>query len=199
MPSRKQKNRALKRRRQKIDPGDLAPGIAAGLTQDVSIEELRDAHQGKIPDGLKVAQHMNQEQSSGVSRGLRPHFVAQDKITEFIRQSPDGRKFADVEITFTKDILDQIRGGMLCLKCMEPQSYPFEDFHLKGCEGVLMRGPRYMKEWQIIDLAMEFEGETHIGPSKPMAEYDAEIEEKRLKRAFDEKVAGGKSAMKGLR
>lgn len=199
MPSRKVKNRALKRRRQFIDTSDLAPGIAEGLTQDVSIGELRKEYKGKIPDSIKVASHMNQEQRSGVSRGLRPHFVAQNSITGFIRQSPDGRKFADVEITFTREILNQIRAGMICLKCMEPQASPFEDAHIPGCEGVLMRGPRYMREWQIIDLAMEFEGETHIGPAKPMAEHDAEIEERRLKRQFDEQIATGKSPMKGLK
>lgn len=199
MPTRKQRNRALKRKRQFIDTGDLAPGVAAGITQDVSIKELRAEHKGTIGDSIKVAQHMNKETKTGARGGLRPHFVAQNSITGLIREAPDGRRFADVELTFTKDILDQIRAGMICLKCLEPQDRPFEDYHLKGCEGVLMRGPHYMRDWQIVDLALEFEGETHIGPSKPMAEHDAEIEERRLKRQFDRKVLLGRSPMKGLR
>lgn len=199
MASAKQRNKALKRK-QLVNPADLAPRVAEGLTQGVSIEEIRAEGRGKKnPSGLQAIQHMNSEVPSGVGRVPTPHFVAKDSITGYIRQSPDGRRFADAELTFTEDVMAAIRSGLICLKCLEPQGHPFEDFHLVGCEGVAVRGDRYMRDWQIIDIAMEFEGQTHLGPAKPLAEHDAEIEERRLRRQFDEKIAGGKSPMKGLR
>ncbi len=218
MASRKQRNRALRLKRN-IPERDLSPKIAGGLTQGVPLKELRgvgpELERGEstpsemlamasergahAPSGLEAMQHMNTEADSGSSRVPRPHFVGEDSITGLIREAPDGRKFADVKLHFTPDIMMAMRTGMMCLKCMEPQGYPWEDFHLPGCEGKAIRGDRYMRDWQIVDIAMEFEGETHIGPAKPLAEHDAEIEEKRLKRAFNEKIAQGKSPMKGLR
>ncbi len=218
MASHKQRNKALKRKRQGVSEGDLSPKIASGLTQGVSLKELRgvgaELERGEstpaemlemasergahMPSGLEAMQHMNTEKDSGIARAPRPHFVGEDSITGYIRQAPDGRKFADVKLHFTPDIMMAIRTGMMCLKCLEPQGYPWEDFHLQGCEGRAIRGDRYMRDWQIVDIAMEFEGETHLGPAKPLAEHDAEIEEKRLKREFHEQIAQGRSPMKGL-
>ena len=57
-----------------------------------------------------------------------------------------------------------------------------------------MRGPRYMRDgWQTADIALEFEGEVHVGPSKPISEYEAEVEERREQRKFAAKIAEGGS------
>lgn len=198
MPTQKQRKR--KSKRQLIDPADVAAGLREGLTQGVPISEINRQGRGeKIPSGLAASQHMNTEKKSGTAGVPTPHFVGRDSITGFIRQSPDGRKFADAELTFTPDVLNAIRAGMICLKCLEPQEYSFEGAHVPGCEGVQIHGPHYMRDYQIIDLAMEFEGETHIGPAKPLAEHEAEVDERRAKRKFDLALAQGRSPMTGLK
>ena len=186
---------SIRRRRNKkqlIDPGDLAPSVAAGLTQDVSIEELQAESRESIPGGLKASQHMNRE--TIISRVPNPHFVGQHKNTGLVRQAQDGRKLVDAEITFTHPFFDAIRGGMMCLKCMEPQETANEDVHLPGCEGVLIHGPRYMRDfYQVLDISLEFEGDVHIGPSKPMSEVITEKDERAARLAFDLKIAAGGS------
>ncbi len=186
-----------KRAKQFVDPGDLAPSVAAGLTQDVSIEELRAADPGRIPGGHKAAQHMNRE-SGG--RTPNPHFVAAHKNTGLVRQAQDGRKLIDAEITFTQPVFNAIRAGMMCLKCMEPQSSANADEHIPGCEGVLVHGSRYMRDfYQVQDIALEFEGETHIGPSKPMSEIVAERELEVAKALFNRKIDEGGSRGRNAR
>lgn len=200
-----------RKRHYKIDATELSPKLAAGLTQgdehhvETFVVDDRTGQKAKrlvgesskLPDGIKVAQHMNTE-TEGSTRAPNPHFVGIDDPYGMIRQDATGRKMGDVNLVFTHEVMNALRSGMICLKCLEPQAFAFEDAHLRSCEGVMVRGPRYMRDWQIVDIAVEFEGETHVGPQKPLAEYEEEIEEKRLRRAFDEKIAGGKSRMKGI-
>lgn len=186
-----------KNKQRKLDRSELSPAVAAGITE--SQEELEAQPKGKIPDGLKVAQHMNQEHDTGISRAPRPHFVGVDDPHGIVRKDETGRKMGDVNLIFTHEMMSALRSGMVCLKCLEPQEFAFEDHHLRSCEGVMVRGPRYMRDWQIVDIAVEFVGETHVGPQKPLAEYEEELEEKILKHQFDTKIASGKSPMKGIK
>lgn len=202
--------RRRRKRHYKIDATELHPSQAAGLTQgpgehDPLIQYGRDPETGaplmmlpgqapQNPSGLEVAQRVVAPKESGQARVPLPRFVGELNVdTGLIRQAPDGRRFADATLSFPPEVVRAIQAGMVCLKCLEPQPFSFADRHVPGCEGVLMRGPHYMAQWQIIDFALEFEGDKHIGPSKPMAEYDAEIEEKRLKHQFENKVLSGKS------
>lgn len=198
-------SRRRRSKHYKIDATELSPRQAAGLTQgdehevrpyttmDGQVVTKVEGQSGKVGDAIKVAQHMNSEEASGTARAPRPHFVGIDDPYGVVREDDTGRRMGDANLIFTYDMMLALRSGMICLKCLEPQEYPFEDHHLRSCEGVMTRGSRYMREWQIVDIAMEFEGETHVGPQKPLAEYEAEIEEKRLKRQFAEQIAAGKS------
>lgn len=120
---------------------------------------------------------------------MRPRFHAENVDTGLVRESL-GRKFMDAEIVYPEEVRRAILAGMICLKCQEPQELPFEDSHIDGCEGVLVRGKHYMRDWQIIDCAHEMEGEKHLGPAKPMREFldqqDARLEKRKfIKRVLD--------------
>jgi hypothetical protein len=193
-----------RRKRSKlIHPDELAPGIAAGLTQGVPLSELKrvDSEERaagrRVPSGLSSAQHLNEKQPG---RHVIPHFVGRDNPeSPLVRVMPDGRRFADVNLTFPTDVLRAIQAGMICMKCLEPQETSFGDRHIVNCEGVLTRGPHYMRDWQIIEFALEFSGDTHIGPSRPINEHLEDLDEKTLRREFDQRIAAGKSPMRGLR
>jgi hypothetical protein len=182
--SKRKRNKALtKRHVHKVNPDDLHPSIAAGLTQGASAEEAQQ-HLGKITpvkDGADIARELARTPTVDGSRVPLPRFTATTTDTGFVRESHD-RRLADATLTFPPETFGALRAGMICLKCLEPQEHSFEDYHLEGCEGVALHGPTYMKDRQIMDLAMEFEGEKHIGPSKPMSEYLAE-QDKRTGRA----------------
>lgn len=191
MPTKKQKNRALKRRRHEIDPGELHPSLRAGLTQGASAEEAQQ-HLGAVAnhDGRDIVKYMREEQQSSTARVPTPRFAGSDSSTGFVRQSLD-RKMGDALLTFPPEVIRAIQSGMICLRCLEPQSWAFEDAHLEGCEGVLIHGPHYMKDRQVMDFAMEFEGDKHIGPSKPMSELAEEQDARVEKRLFIKRVADG--------
>lgn len=190
MASKRQRNRALKRERH-VNPDDLAPGIAKGLTQGASAQEALDEFPTQGVSGVEMIRHMSGERQLEGMRGVpRPHFVAKNTSTGFVRASLD-REFGDVTVTFTKDVMDALRSGMICLRCFEPQSSAFADEHIEGCEGFEIHGAHYMRDRQILDIAMEFEGDQHLGPSKPMGELLDEQEERSEKRKFMKRVLDG--------
>lgn len=186
------KKHAYKTKKQKLVREDeLAPGIAAGLTQGLPAEEALRAHPVTGRPGVETIRHMTEDKKVHGMRVPVPHFVGKNASTGFVRESM-GRKMGDVQMQFTPEVMRAMREGSLCLRCLEPQSYPFEDSHLPGCEGVLLHGPRYMKDRQILDIAMEFEGEVHVGPSKPMQEMlDAQDERMEKRRFIDRVLQGG--------
>ena len=50
-----------------------------------------------------------------------------------------------------------------------------------------------MKERQIMDVAMEFEGDKHLGPARPMSEYLEEQSLRHEKAKFEARIAEGRS------
>ena len=50
-----------------------------------------------------------------------------------------------------------------------------------------------------MDFAMEFEGEVHVGPNKPISEYLLEQDLEREKRKHAKKLKEGGSPLKGVR
>lgn len=186
------RNRAL-RGKQTINPDNLAPGIAAGLTQGVSKEEvMRDlAAQASAPSGVESIRHMNHVEHVG--RVPLPKFVPDETPSDLVVIFPDGRAFREVEKMFQPDVIAAMRGGMICLRCLEPQAEAFGDDHLPGCEGVAMHGTRYMRDRMILDLNMEMRDGKHLGPAKPMSEYLDEQAIRAERARFDAKIAEGGS------
>lgn len=187
--NRKQRNRALRRKRL-VREDELQPGIAAGLTQGVPAEEALAAFPVTAPAGVETLRHMASDELLGDSRVPRPHFVAKDAGTDTVLIVGD-RAFRDVTRTFTNEQMGALRGGMLCLWCLEPQPHAFADEHLEGCFYVKLHGRHAMRERQILDVAMEFEGNVHLGPAKPLSEHLAEVELRTEKRRFIDKVIEG--------
>lgn len=196
MASKVEKRKDKIRRHSKqarIDPSRLAPGVAAGLAQGREEIEAADqafAESGRMPSGVEMLRRWEAERGK-VGRVPTPKFIAQNTSTGFIRQRPDGSKVADAVLTFEPSTMRAMREGMICMRCLEPQPHTFADEHIEGCEGVQLHGPNYMKDRQIIDLAMEFEGEKHIGPSKPMQEFLDAQDERVEKREFVMRVLNG--------
>jgi hypothetical protein len=184
------KNKALKKP-QLVNPDDLHPNMAPGLTQGVPRDEALAMFPAKGTDGVTALQHLTRDEPMEGLRGVpRPHFRAEDADTGFLRVSGD-RTLRDAAMFYTHEMMNALRAGMVCLRCLEPQSHSFADDHIEGCEGVLIHGPRYMRDRQILDIAMEFEGNKHLGPSKPMQELLDEQDERVEKRRFIKGILDG--------
>jgi hypothetical protein len=186
---------AAKRRKQKIDPDkDLAPIWAGGYTEGVSAEEVEQ--QTYTPAAKRDRSYMGEEANVLGMRVPRPSFVAEEDADSIWYDHSTGRMQKNVVMTFRPETVRALQSGMICLRCLEPQA---EAFPLV-CDSNKWSGCSYpIRDRQIMDFAMEFEGEKHLGPAKPISEYLAEREERKERRAFHKKLVGGGSRMKGLR
>lgn len=191
MATKKQRARVSKRRRHEISPDDLHPSLRAGLTQGATAEEAQQ-ELGPVAnkDAGDIVAYMRDQEAVAGTRVPIPRFVGQNASTGFVRESLD-RRMGDAMLTFPRETIRAIQSGMICLRCLEPQPGAFADEHLEGCEGVLLHGPSYMKDRQVVDFALEFEGENHIGPSRPMSEFAEEQDARVEKRRFVKRVADG--------
>jgi hypothetical protein len=175
---------AAKRRKQRVRAEDLAPGIAEGITIGASEQEALAAHPIKKISPLEHRLgHMREDAPS------RVRFVAEPN--EAIVDFGDGRKMHDVDVVVTEATKRQMLAGYKCLRCHEPQETSFP----KYCD--LCGYP--MGDRQIMDAALEFDGERHLGPRKPMREILDEQDARIEKEKFDCAIAEGRSPMKGLR
>lgn len=192
MANKRQRNRAIKRRR-KIDTSELQPRVAAGLAQgreEIEAADLAFASSPRSPSGVEMLRRWESEQGKS-ERVPHPKFVGESRATGFVRQRPDGSKLADTVLSFPPDVMRAIREGMICLRCLEPQPYAFADQHIEGCEGVMLHGQSYMKDRQVMDIAMEFEGEKHFGPSMAMQQFLDAQDERVQKRKFIVRILEG--------
>lgn len=196
MASKKQRNRALKRRKQLVREDDLSPGIAAGLTQGASAKEALELHPVQSTSGIEVVKHMGQAGNVEGTRVPLPRFVAAEDADSVWYDEPTGRIQKNVVMTFRRETVQAIQAGMICLRCLEPQTtaFPPDELarHLPGCTYPI-------RDRQIIDFAHEFEGDKHLGPTKPISEYLEDMELEREKRAFRRRLEEGASRMTGLR
>jgi len=103
-----------------------------------------------------------------------------------IKEPNTDRRFHDVDQGMHPEARRAIQAGHMCLRCKEP--HPEEAFPL-NCDVCGYE----MRERQILDCAVEFEGEIHVGPSKPMEEFMEELEKRQEKQAFDKKISEGHS------
>jgi hypothetical protein len=158
------------RKSKKIDPSRLHPVMAAGLTEGKhSLEEAAE-----LPDPadkrdsvalLKEAAEVTHVEGTRVPT---PRFVVEDSLDSVWHLGDDRLQRNSVQ-TMSKEVVDAIRTGHMCLRCYEPQPVAFPvvcDF----CEYP-------MHDRQVMDFAMEFEGDRHLGPAKPITEYMEEKEE----------------------
>jgi len=187
------KNRALKKP-DKLNLDHFMPGIAAGLTEGLTDQESLEVHPvSTAPSGLELARLMKDIEKVAGKRVPRPKFIVEDANTDLVTNLGDDRYFRDSRRIYPEPVMAAMREGMMCMRCHEPQEYPFEDAHLEGCEGVSLAGPHYMRDLQIKDIIREFEGSVHVGPSKPISEFLAKQEERVQKRRFIVKVLEGGS------
>lgn len=185
------KNRALKSKKSKfVNLEDLSPGIASGLTQDVPVEEALAAHPvSTAPSGVELVRHMRDVSQSEHRRVPLPKFVASEDADSVWYDEPTGRIQKNVSLTMQPEVVAAIRAGEVCLRCLEPQDEPFPDI----CTSPPEMGCSYpIRERQIVDAAMEIQGNKHLGPAKPITEYLEEQELRMEKRRFiARKIEGG--------
>lgn len=181
-----------KRKKNTISPDDLAPGIAKGLTVGASAKEALEEHPVKGKSGIELVRDLAKAERVIGTRVPLPKFIGREAPdSPLIMSYGDERRFRDVTLLYPPDVLRAMREGMLCFKCGEPQAHAWEDRHLPGCAGVDLHGGTYMRERQILDMAMEMEGEVHVGPSKPLSEFADEQDLRIEKRAFIDRVLDG--------
>lgn len=166
----------VRRNRKKVDPSRLHPKMAEGLTQGKhSLEEARELPSPEIKDGAAIARQTAEVAYVDGTRVPRPRFHAEDDLGS-VWHLGDDRLQRNSTQTFAPEIFAAIKQGMMCLRCMEPQASAFPvTCDLCGYA---------MKERQIMDVAMEFVGDKHLGPAKPITEYMMNQELEREKREF---------------
>lgn len=179
------RNKALKGKRL-IREDELAPGIASGLTQGVPAEEALKAFPVRsAPTGVEVLRHMRDaDQRLDRGRGLPfAQFVAASNTDAVWFDGVTDRPQMDYTKTYTPEGMRLLREGRQCLRCDEPHPDPFP----LACD---LCGYA-MKDRQIMDIAMEFEGQKHLGPRAPITEYMENLELRTEKRKFIDRVVEG--------
>ncbi len=160
----------LRRNRKKVNPDNLHPVMAQGLTQGKrALEEAKELPDlGDTRDGADIERELREVSHVEGTRIPLPRFRTEDDLGSVWSLGDDRLQRNSVQV-FPKDVFDAIRQGHICLRCNEPHPEAFPiTCDLCGYA---------MKERQIMDVAMEFEGERHVGPAKPIKEY---MEEKEL-------------------
>lgn len=163
---------------------ELHPKQRDGLTIDG--EDV-----GNMPTPPTTSQligHLGHEDKGGRIPKIR--FVAEEDPTE-VWSLGDDRVMGGMDVTVTPELRNAMQAGYVCMRCYEPQDDHFpEQCALCGYG---------MRSFQIRDMALEFKGDKHLGPSEPISAHLDRLEEEHLKKKFEKQIAGGKSPMKGLR
>lgn len=183
--------KASQARRRKMDSiiEEMHPKQRDGLT--IAGEDVGNMP-APSPTTASIIGHLGKEGIGRVGRLPAVQFVAEDDPSEFWSMG-DERVVAGADVTFTPDTFAAIQSGMICLRCLEPQYSAFPELCCMEWCGYPIR------DLQIRDLALEFKGQKHLGPSKPITEFMDEAEERYQKEKFARKIAEGKSPMKGLK
>lgn len=185
------KKRQRRKHEKDLRHDQFAPNVAAGLTfgtlDGISKREALEAHPVKRVDASQAVAHMtdaDQRMFRRDGRAMFAPFVARNSTDAVWTDGVTGRPQMDYSATFTKEGLDLLKEGRQCLRCGEP--HPEKPFPV-SCDFCGYA----MKDRQVMDIAMEFEGERHLGPSRPIAEYLEEIELRKEKRRFIKRVREG--------
>ena len=174
--------RARKRRRQDVSRDQFHPSVAKGLTfaGEMSDEEALQEHYTPVPDGGDRVAHLAKADVK-LQRGV-PYaaFVAENSFDAVFTDGVTDRPQMDYRATYTPEGLRLLREGRQCLRCQEPLEPAFPlACPLCGYS---------VKDRQIMDIGMEFEGERHLGPAKPVSEWMIEQEARKEKRKFARKA-----------
>jgi len=145
-------------RADEIKPDQLAPGIAAGLTQGVPIERVEEE---LPPDRAQVdATHLNEAATVPGTRIPLPRFFVEDDPGGIWRVH-QGRVHRGAKVVLLPETLAAMKAGLICLRCMEPQDEPFPF----RCTSPPEMGCEYrISDRQLRDIAIEYEGEQALGP-----------------------------------
>jgi len=182
--------RQRKRREKDLRHDQFAPNVAKGLTlgtlEGVSKYEALEKHPVKKVAGVDAVRHLNDADARMLNkdgRAMFAPFVARNSTDAVWTDGVTDRPQMDYSATYTKEGLGLLKEGRQCLRCGEPHPVPFP----LACDFCGYA----MKDRQIMDIAIEFEGERHLGPSKGIGEFMAEQEERIEKRKFIRKVQSG--------
>jgi len=162
----------------------MHPAQKAGLVvggEEVVSSPPSSGGQQSTSDAIK---HMADVDTNGV------RFVAEPDNSE-IWSLGDDRRFGGVDVTLRPEDFRKMQSGYMCLRCYEPQeeSFPLQ-CPLCGYA---------MQERQIRDVAVEFTGTKHLGPSKPISDYVDELDEAAARKRFAKKIYEGGSVQKNKR
>jgi len=170
---------------------EVSEFIAKGLTTDPD-EDREMVEKASGPDGAEQLRQVQQIEYLPGTRVPIPKFVATvDDDTAWMDGVHDDRLMRGVVVSFPQEVVDAMRAGHICIRCYEPHAEAFP-VACKLC-GFNMR------EMQSVAFAAEFEGITHVGPSKPLQAFADERENERLMKEHAKKMDEGASPMKGLR
>lgn len=169
----------------------LPPLLAEGLTNDPD-EDREQYERSRVADGASAVQDVQNVRYLPGTRVPLPLFLAtDDDDTAWLDGSNPNRLMRGAIVSHPPEVVDAQRSGYICLRCLEPHTAAFPI----ACE--LCGYP--MRERQAADFAVEFEGETHMGPSAALSQYTQEQDAANEKAAFDRKLREGGSPMKGIR
>ena len=180
--------RQRKRKQQRINAADLAPLVAEGYTEDASAEEAFQEAEHKRPLGDvgskgKLAHLRDVDARLEQNRGGFAGFVASNDAGAVWTDGVTDRVQYDLHKNYTPGGMRLLREGRQCLRCDEPLDPAFPvKCPLCGYS---------VKDRQVMDIAMEFEGEKHLGPSRPITEYMEEQDARVEKRKFIRRVLEG--------
>jgi len=156
--------------------GALTPKVAEGLTQGKFAKEEADERFPILPGAVDLSYLLKRD-----GKGVRFR-ASLAETQEVALHFPDGRMFADVDVGMTTEDRNRVELGYVCLRCLEPQSSANADEHLPGCIGVDHFGPRYMRDgYMTVEVAAEFHGDKHVGPSRPLRQHVEEQEQRKEK------------------
>ena len=146
-------------RPKKIDRRDLAPFVAAGLTEDVPLERVEE----ELPPAPVAPTDPRLDELEYVpgTRIPLPKFLVQDIESEVWVPS-SGRVQRGARVILMPETLEAIKAGWICLRCLEPQdeAFPFR------CTSPPEMGCDYrISDRQLRDVALEYEGEVELGPT----------------------------------
>lgn len=178
--------RQRKRKLNRINTSDLAPLVAEGYTEGASAEEAfqeADHKRPIAPVNAAVGHMKGVDGKLARGRGGFAGFVATNDPGAVWTDGVTDRIQYDLHKTYTDGGMRLLREGRQCLRCDEPldPSFPIA---CPVCGYAVA-------DRQIMDIAMEFEGERHLGPSRPITEYMEEQNVRAEKRAFIRRVLDG--------
>jgi len=143
-----------------VKPDQLAPGIAAGYTEGVPADKIDEELPSRRDDPIDLRLLKQPKMVEGTRVPL-PRFLVEDESSELWTPGR-GRTQRGVRITLAPETLAAMKAGWICLRCMEPQD---ESFPLTCQSPEEMACDYPIRERQLRDIKIEYEGERQLGPS----------------------------------